>query len=326
MSKEKLINELVESVRMLDTAADHNLLRMVAQRLLQKYNVKEVFSEIVEANKEDIIQGYCQHMLDAGYSTLTVKDRKILINKFLRSFSNISEISTNDAMEYIRQLSVKNSSKNNTVTVLRTFYGWALTKGYVKENIWVGFSRIKEPVRLPKALNIIDLEKIRNACENIRDRALIEVMYSTGARLSEIAGAKLYSLNIDQGTLTVIGKGDKERITFLSQKCLYYLQTYLDQRDVCSEYLFVSLKKPHGNLSNRAIQKILENISIKTNISKKLTPHVLRHTFATLSHEAGMELSDIQDALGHRSADTTRVYISSSTHRAKEAHFKYHIS
>jgi integrase/recombinase XerD len=195
MSKEKFIKELVETMSNLDNNTDCNLLRMIAQRLLQKYELKEAYINLIPIEKENIINLYCQHMQDSGYSMLTIKDRKIIIKKFIEEFADISTITAENAADYIREQQIKNSSKNNMITVLRTFFEWALLKGYVRENIWNSFSKIKEPERLPKSLTLVELEKIRNACKNSRDRALIEVAYSTGARLSEISNIKLSDLN-----------------------------------------------------------------------------------------------------------------------------------
>lgn len=242
---------------------------------------------------------------------------------------HISEFQLEDSFSYIRNLKNKETSKNYKVSVLRAFFAFCHKKGYVKANYWDEYPKIKVSERLPKSLTIIDLEKIRSNCETKRDRSLFEVMYSTGARLSEITNAKINDLNIQQSTLTVIGKGNKERITFLSQKAIYYLQQYVDEKKATgneSQYLFTTIRKPFRQMSNRNVQVIMDRLSEISNISRKLTPHVLRHTFATLAYEAGMELSDVQKILGHKSMDTTLIYANRSENKARDAHKKYHAS
>lgn len=329
MSNEKFLKELTDMMRALEPNIDHDAFKMLSRRLINNYSIEQKNNIFVEKDKNEIIDEYLNYINDRGFSDATIKERKINLVSFAKHLGDrgFHEFNLDDATNYMRSLNIKDSSKANKIAIIRAFYDWSFKRGYVKENCWIDLPKIKLPERLPKSLGVIDLEKLRNVCRNHRDRALFEVMYSTGARLSEITNAKIVDVDFNQGTLTVIGKGNKERITFLSDKSKFYLQMYLDERRVNkndSEYLFTTNRKPYRQLANRSVQLIMDSLSKQTTIKRKLTPHVLRHTFATLSYEAGMELSDVQRILGHNSADTTLIYAKRSKTKAKDAHTRFH--
>ena len=329
MSNEKFLQELTSMMKALEPNIDHDAFKMLSRRLMSNYTIDQKNDIFVEKDRGEIIEEYLGHIKDRGFSQATIKERKINLVGFIKYLENrgFHEFDLDDATTYMRSLKIKDSSKANKIAIMRAFYDWALKRGYVKENCWVDLPKIKLPERLPKSLGVIDLEKLRNACRNHRDRALFEVMYSTGARLSEITNARVIDVDLSQGTLTVVGKGNKERLTFLSDKSKFYLQMYLDERKENkndSDYLFTTNRKPYRQLANRSVQLIMDGISKQTTIKRKLTPHVLRHTFATLSYEVGMELSDVQRILGHNSADTTLIYAKRSKTKAKGAHTRFH--
>lgn len=136
---------------------------------------------------------------------------------------------------------------------------------------------------------------------------------------------QITDINMQNMSMKVIGKGNKERIVYLSFKALYHLNKYLkDRTDEC-ESLFITLRKPYRGVGNRAIQREISKIEERVSISKKLTPHVMRHTFAQLSMDAGIELSDLQHLMGHSNPSTTLVYSNVSEERKQQAFKKYHV-
>jgi integrase/recombinase XerD len=150
-------------------------------------------------------------------------------------------------------------------------------------------------------------------------------MYSTGCRLSEIMNMRINDINNQEMSLHVIGKGNKERIVYLSFKAMHHLRRYLKSRVDDCEYLFVTERRPARKMSNRSIERVIDKIESRANISKKLTPHVFRHTFATLAMENGADLADVQQLLGHEDPSTTLVYSHVSEERKKQAHKKFHV-
>ena len=170
------------------------------------------------------------------------------------------------------------------------------------------------------------MEMIRDACEDSRERALVEVFYSTGCRISELAGMKTTTINWQNGSLPVIGKGNKERIVYLNGKAIYQLKKYLSDRheeeDDC-EYLFSTTRRPYRQMSTVAIRNIINNIASRVETSKKVTPHVFRHSMATMAINNGIELGDLQQLLGHSNPSTTLRYTAVSEERKMNAHKRY---
>lgn len=329
--KNEFLKELCTSIEILSPSSDIDTIRNVTMMLLSKYDISKYDINTGGNYSNDfILESYLLHMKDSGFADSTIKYRKISLNRYLSDINKpLSDITYEDSMAYSRGIKTMASSKSTTIANLRSFHKWAYQSGYTRDNVWDRHPKIKTPNRLSKSLNIIDLEKIRNNISNKRDRAIFEATYSTGCRLSEIINAKISDLNITDMTLTVIGKGDKQRTTFISKKCMYYLKDYLDERclkgNKC-DYLFTTNKRPYRKVSSRGVQVMFNRISDGINLSRKLTPHVLRHTFATLSHESGMEISDVQKILGHSSMDTTLMYAYRSDSKAKNAHQRYHIT
>jgi site-specific recombinase XerD len=152
----------------------------------------------------------------------------------------------------------------------------------------------------------------------------MEVMYSTGCRLSEIMNMRINDISGTEMSAKVIGKGDKERVVYLTPKAMYHLRKYLESRKDDCEYLFVTDRQPARKMANRTIERIIDKIQSRAKISKKLTPHVFRHTAATLMMENGADLADVQQILGHENPSTTLVYAHVSEERKKQAHKRYH--
>lgn len=187
-------------------------------------------------------------------------------------------------------------------------------------------SKLKPPKtekRLPKALTIEELELLRESCQTVRQRAFIEILYATGCRLSEIHQLNRKDINVQSMSTNVIGKGNKEREVYLSYKAMYHLKKYLNSRTDDSEALMVSERQPYGRLSKRGIQREIKQIAKNAGLESKVSPHVLRHTFATLTLNNGAELVAVQELLGHSSPDTTLRYAKITEERKRDQHKKY---
>nr|BDD47227.1 hypothetical protein 1 [Bacillaceae bacterium] len=143
--------------------------------------------------------------------------------------------------------------------------------------------------------------------------------------LSEILNMRKSDINIQEMNARTVGKGNKERVVYLSFKALHHLRKYLKSRNDDCEYLFVTDRKPARQMANRTLERIVDKVADRAKIKKKLTPHVLRHTFATLAMEQGADLADVQHLLGHENPSTTQTYAHVSEERKKQAHKKYHV-
>jgi integrase/recombinase XerD len=169
-----------------------------------------------------------------------------------------------------------------------------------------------------------ELEIIRVACLDDRDIALVEVLYSTGCRVSELCHLKRNDVNWDNNTVQLYGKGKKHRISYLNAKASVHLKRYLDGRTDNEDWLFLSKRGAHS-MSPSGIQKILRDIYSRTDgsLKKKITPHMFRHTTATTAMQHGMPIEDIQALLGHENIETTTAYARTCDENVRINHKKY---
>jgi site-specific recombinase XerD len=167
----------------------------------------------------------------------------------------------------------------------------------------------------------------------LRDRAILETLFSTGCRVSELVGIDRHQVNLQSGEFSVRGKGDKVRVVFLSEAAKVWLKKYLDSRSDPYKPLFIRTRGPKGSktltdekfrITTRCVQRIVDKYRLQAGIVQRVSPHVLRHSFATdlLSH--GADLRAVQEMLGHRNVSTTQIYTHVTNARLKEVHEKYH--
>jgi integrase/recombinase XerD len=169
----------------------------------------------------------------------------------------------------------------------------------------------------------IELEKMRCACHDLREKALVDFLYSTGARVSEVRAGLITDVDIASGVYLIRhGKGDKERKTYLNAEALLSLQAYLSTRKDDSPYLFVSARG-HHSMTSKAIQDIISKIRARTDITKRITPHAFRRTTATIGTANGMAVQEMQKLLGHANINTTMRYVAVADESVKTDHSKY---
>ena len=193
---------------------------------------------------------------------------------------------------------------------LHGFFQWLVDNGHIVRNPCAVVERIKHEKKKQKPFTSLQLEEVRwDATQiSIRTRALVDFLFSTGMRVGEVAQVKIS--DIDWGNRSVCihhGKGDKERIVYFNAESELTLRKYLDSRDDCNEYLFVSDRKPHNGLKERTFEKILADVGVVSHIH--VHPHKFRRSFATTSINAGMQLTTLQMLMGHAEPKTTLLYV-----------------
>ena len=237
------------------------------------------------------------------------------------------EQNDNDVKAYLynfqKTRNVSNRTLDSVRSVLSSFFSWASAEGYLEKNIMISVKPIKYRRKQRGSLDDYELEKLRSACETIRDEALVEFLYSTGCRVSELVNVNKEDVNIKDGEVTLIGKGDKERKSYLTAHASLALQEYLKSRDDDNNALFVSKVKPHNRLKKGAIEKIIGELGVKAGIEKKVYPHLIRHTTATMGLQHGMDVTEIQKMLGHANIETTMIYAEVNQNDVKTSHKKY---
>lgn len=273
-------------------------------------NVEIIFLHQEESDFLTYIDIYIKSKQLEGLSPGTLKNKKYMLNE-LNSYltKKIEDISVADLKMYVlyKQSTCKTNSLNSIIICIKSFFKFLCEEDYLDNDPSRKLKKIKQEKRLKKSLNEITFEQIRLSCSNVRDRALLEFLYSTGVRVSELISINKDDLNYESNTLRVIGKGNKERVVIFSDITKFYLNKYLGSRSDDNPALFVSVKKPYKRLSQRGVQKIFDRIKKDLNLSVDFTPHILRHTFATKLAQTA-DITTVQKLLGHTSLDTTMIY------------------
>ncbi len=224
-------------------------------------------------------------------------------------------------------------SVNRHLSSLKGYFTWLVQLGYLDLSPMDGVRSLRVSRHLPTFLFEDDVEKliasIQLQAQGLRDRALLELMYSTGCRVSEVTAIKTIRLELDRSRILVRGKGRKERFVFLGEKSRQALQDYLlwreqimRQHDRQHDYLFVNFIG--GALSVRGVQFILNQLQKKAGMSRRISPHGLRHSFATHLMDRGLDLRVVQELLGHSSLSTTQVYTHMGLSRLKSIYSQAH--
>jgi integrase/recombinase XerD len=264
------------------------------------------------------MEEYILEMDIRGYSRNTLKTYKSILNGFYNYFktskpSGIVDNLLNVFKKYIQYLRHEKEVSQNymslTVNVLKLFFEYIGVEGSDKIQI------PKKTKSLPKALSEQEVYDLLHAKDDetqdlthIRNRLMLTILYFTGLRVSELCTLELNQIDFDNHTIRIRGKGDKDRIVLYEKNTSDLLQEYLDKRGTIIEYLFVNNKgKP---LTTRYVELMIKEYAVCAGISKRVTPHMLRHSFATHLLKNGVDIRGIQQLLGHSSLSTTQIYTS----------------
>lgn len=327
MSKLHLLNEITTVVKMASGNYDETKLALYLDDLLSTYTI-EVKDEIdVNESNEDLLKMYVNAIKLENYSITTITNYRYELKRFINFIQkNLLRATTADIRQYLAaNAQLKSGTIATKLTIISSFYNWLVQEEMLLKNPTAKIKTPKSPKRLREGLTIEELEIVRESCDTLRQRALIEVFYSTACRLSELKALNINDINWQDMSAIVFGKGSKERKVFLSFKALYHLKRYLKSRKDDCEALFVTERRPYRRLTNRGIQFQIDKIEQVAQVSKSLTPHIMRHTFATLAMDAGIELADLQHLLGHENPATTLRYAPVSEERKRDAFKKYHV-
>lgn len=292
--------------------------------------LKETGLSVIEDELPRVVQMYlvCKKM--SGLSDTTLRNYQVFLQLFFRETKKLPQaVTANDIRMFLylyqQNRGVSSRSLDKYREYLSHFFTWAHEEGYISTNPSKNISAIKYEEKPREALTQIELEHLRRACASVKEQAIVEFLYSTGCRVSELANVKKDDVNWNDKSVHLFGKGKKHRTSFINAKAQITLQEYLDSRDDECEYLFVTSRKPYRQMHKDGIEKIVRNISNRASesIGKRITPHILRHTTATTALRNGMPVADISKLLGHEKIDTTMIYAKSSLADVQAGHKKY---
>ncbi len=232
-------------------------------------------------------------------------------------------------LEYYHSLGLKNLSIRRKISSLKGFYKYLCRNNKCRDNPFIYVSLPKKEKKLPQFLNYNEVIDIFNSIEivdvfSLRDRLIMELLYATGVRVSELVNIKLEDINLNRRSINVFGKGRKERIVFFNKVCGDLLERFIkESKDIRHDnYLIIN---HNGNgITTRGIRVIMDKVIRNTSIIKNVHPHTLRHTFATHLLNNGCDLLTVQELLGHASISTTGIYTHVTTEHIKEVYYKTH--
>lgn len=253
------------------------------------------------------------------------------IKKYNIDYHNINRDEIRKYLKYLDDSKMAKSSISRMLSSLRHFYNYLLINGKVKTNQFKSVRNPKKDKKLPNFLIGEELNKIFDTIDvssdlGLRNRLIIELLYATGLRVSELTSLKINDIDFGSKEIRVMGKGSKERIVFYGEYAEFFLKKYIDvnRRNLLkgknSEYLFINGNG--GNLSTRGVQLIVDKVVNDAAIKHNISPHVIRHTFATDLLNNGADLKSVQELLGHSSLSTTQIYTHITNERLRSVYLK----
>lgn len=265
------------------------------------------------------IDNYCRDILEfLDYLDREVLDYKSVVYSDLRFFLMYLKDEKKD----------KNSSIDRKLSSLRGFYQYLANEGIVSNNVFSLLNGPKKEKKLPRYFEYNELESLFEACDlsnalGQRDRLILEMLYATGVRVGELVSIKVSDINFSSRTILILGKGNKERIVPYGDYCeeilkLYLKDGYLSLNNQNSPYLFLNARG--GKLTERGVRYLLEEIIKKTSVQKNISPHMIRHSFATHLLNQGCDLMTVQKLLGHESIKATQIYTHVTTDRLRSVY------
>lgn len=273
----------------------------------------------------------------SNYTVINYEEDLKRFNDFLviKKANDINKINYALVREYLVYLHNHKYSKKTVcrnISALRSFFKYMLKKGIISNNPMILISNPKLDKTLPKFLYNDELEQILNIPDKsdvigIRDALILEMFYSTGIRVSELSHLKLDDIDFANRKIKVFGKGSKERIVLYGAKCDNLLKQYINRsrnKLIKDDIPFLFINKKGKRLDENSIRLVIKDVLKKSGLNVKLTPHVLRHTFATDLLNNGADLRTVQELLGHENLKTTEIYTHITNDRLKQVYINCH--
>ena len=252
-----------------------------------------------------------------------------LLSFFSSVRKNYTDITANDIRVYLyyykQERGVSDSTLERMRVVINSFFTWLVEEEYLQKNPCRKVATIHSVPEKRHSMSMIELEKLRELCADKREKAVVDFLYSTGCRVQELCNVKISDIDLAEKTVQITkGKGGKSRVTYLNPEAIVSLSAYIQSRNDNCEYAFSRIRGGVGQLHKKAIEEMIDRIvarepgSFKTHI----TPHVFRHTAATVALRNGMPIDQVQRFLGHSKISTTLIYAETDDSMVKSLHQK----
>lgn len=297
---------------------------------LQEIMLK-TFSEKEEKKKQISNEEFLKLFLDAkkieGCSQRTIQYYRVTVEHLLSQVkSEIRRISTEEIRSYLSEYQQKSGCSNVTIDNIRrnisSFFSWLEEEDYILKSPMKRIHKIRTKTVVKNVISDESIEQMRDFCKEIRDLAIIDLLYSTGIRVGELVRLNREDIDLEERECIVYGKGNKERKVYFDAKAKVHLKEYIDSRQDENPALFVTLDAPHDRLQISGVEIRLRKLGKNLNLDK-IHPHKFRRTMATRAIDKGMPIEQVQKLLGHSQIDTTMQYAMVNQSNVKTSHQKY---
>lgn len=292
-------------------------------------------------DNQEIIQLFLDYLTgEKNSSAHTVKNYKIDLREFVlflkeKNFKNVSYLDIRSFLAHLQSRNYSKSSISRKLACLRSFFKYLAREEKIESNPAAGISTPKREKKLPDFLDPPEVVRLleapdKNKWEEKRDKAILETLYSSGLRVSELVGLNQEDVDSFGALVRVRGKGKKERIVPLGQMAIKALQSYLGHqpaprlKKISATKVPLYLNRSGGRLTDRSVRRMINKYVRRTGLNKEVSPHMLRHSFATHMLDRGADLRSVQELLGHENLSTTQIYTHVTTQRLKEAYDTAH--
>jgi integrase/recombinase XerD len=282
-----------------------------------------------EGLNQGLLDAFCDALwLEDGLSRNTIASYRSDLEQLSRFLNkNLLKAEETDLFAFLGSARGRASSAARRVSTLKRFYQYCLRERRIAADPTLKLDPPKRTPRFPRSLSEADVEALLAAPDTttplgLRDRAMLETLYATGLRVSELVALKMFEMNLDANVVRVLGKGSKERLVPLGEEAADWISRYLKTRTGKSAALFVTARG--GGMTRQAFWYLIRRYGARAIPGKKLSPHVLRHAFATHLINHGADLRVVQLLLGHADISTTQIYTHVARERLKALHAKHH--
>ena len=326
---EKFVNEIMAELGTRLHADELAIVQRTLYKVANNYDITPKCTAVAVRSGElpQEVKEYLVIKKIEGLSDTSLRQYMHAMRRFFNRVNKpVQEVTTNDVRMYLYELMKGEASDiaiENQRRYVSAFFKWCALNDYIAKDPTALIAPIKVEKKIRQPLTDTELEYLRGVCKTNKEKAIVETLYSTGCRASELVGIKKSDINFETREVHIFGKGKKHRTAFLNAKAMLTIAAMLNDRDDDVDFVFVSDRKPHDQLTIRRIEKIVADLGTRAGIDGRVFPHRIRHTTATDALRRGMEISEVQLLLGHEKIETTLIYAKTNISDVKKHHEQY---
>ena len=319
---QQLINDILHDMSEVLSAKELYALQIVLQKKLNTQNQTYPYTNI------EYMDMFISAKRIEGCSERTLAYYKATIEQMLSIIvTPLRQVQTDDLRAYLAEYQLRNNCSKTTVDNIRrnlsSFFSWLEAEDYIIKSPIRRIHKIRTGSKVKETLSEECIEKLRDSCLQIRDLAMIDLLYSTGIRVGELVNLNINDINFEERECIVYGKGNKQRKVYFDAKTKVHLKRYLEQRKDYSEALFVTLDSPFERLKISGVEIRLRKLGRLASLDQRVHPHKFRRSMATRAIDKGMPIEQVQKLLGHQQIDTTMHYAMVNQSNVKISHRKF---